>query len=156
MWQRLLYGVLGATLGCIALVVAQTTPIYNLTGRETVNITLESGSGIAIPLNQIRNTQGISPIGAGTTVASSPTGILGYLVAKGSITTWDVSLPNPAYRGQQLFIVADNGTITTLRVSTQTGVQTQTLNTAFSQTLTATSPVGWMYSDSTSTWFRIN
>lgn len=155
MWNRILCGVIGATLGFIALVVAQTTPIYNLTGRETVKVTLLSGSAIDIPLNQIRNTQGISPIGAATNVAVSPTGTLGWFIVQGNVTTMDVTLPNPAYRGQQLFVTADGATITTLRVKASSGTQTQTLNTAFLQSVLSNSPVGWMYSDAESTWFRI-
>lgn len=146
--------------GALGWALAQSTPLYNLLGTETQQITLGSGSGITIPISQIQNTMGVSPIGAQATVVTSPTGLQGYLVAQGSITSWNISLPNPAYQGQQLFAVADNGTITTLQVTTQTGPQTQTLNSPFSQTLTATSPVGWTFafnngSSTTGKWFRI-
>lgn len=157
--RKLLIPIALALAGAIGFALAQSTPLYNLLGTETQRITLGSGSGITIPISQIQNTQGVSPIGAGTTVASSPTGLSGILVATGSITTWDVTLPNPAYNGQVVTVVADNGTITTLRVTASTSPQTQTLNSAFSQSLTATSPVGWAYkatSSTVGTWFRVN
>ena len=157
--KRILLGV-AAALGLATLVAAQTTPLYTLFGTETVVITLESGSSIRIPLNQIRNTMGVSPVGTGTTVNSSPTGTTGYLIATGAITTWNVTLPNPAYGGQLLNIAADNGVVTTLNATVVSGTQTQTLNTAFSGTVSPGSPVGWIYrtlptTPTTGTWFRI-
>ena len=150
-----------AALGLATLVVAQTTPLYILSGTETVVITLDSGSSIRIPLNQIRNTMGVSPIGAGTTVNISPTGTVGYIISTGSITTLHANLPNPAYAGQQFFLASDGGTITTANVTvrTGTGLQSQTLNTAFSSTVN-TSPVGWIYHSTptaatTGRWYRI-
>ena len=156
--KRILLGV-AAALGLATLVAAQTTPLYTLFGTETVVITLESGSSIRIPLNQIRNTMGVSPVGAGTTVNASPTGTVGYIVSTVAITTLHLSLPNPAYAGQQLFLASDGGTITTANVTTLASPQTQTLNTAFSSTVN-TSPVGWIYHSTpsaatTGRWYRI-
>jgi hypothetical protein len=156
--KPLILGV-AAALGLSALVVAQTTPLYNLSGLSTVVVTLESGSSIRIPLNQIRNTMGVSPVGTGTTVNVSPTGTVGYIVSTGAITTLNVTLPNPAYSGQQFILASDGGTITTARVTASSSPQTQTLTTAFASTVN-TSPVGWIYytlptTPTTGTWFRI-
>ena len=69
-----------------AIAIAQTTPILNLIGTETLNITLGSGSGITIPLNQVRNTGSITTVAAGSTVTSAPTLATNYLIATGAIT----------------------------------------------------------------------
>lgn len=160
MWKRIALGAIAATLGLTALVIAQTTPIYNLLGTETAVFTLGSGSSIPVPLNQIHNTQGSSSLGAATTVVASAAGNTGWLIARGSITTLDVSLPNPAYRGHQLYIVPATGTITTLRVSTQAGTlpgsQTdQSIVGVKQQQVLAGSAVGFMYNTTLNTWFRI-
>lgn len=154
------YLILAALLCAGAIAFAQTTPLYNLTGNETVVTTLGSGSSIAIPINQIRNTNGVSPIGTGTTVNASPTGATGYLVATGPITTLNMTLPNPAYSGQTQFVSSDNGVVTTLNTTVVTGTQTQTLNTAFSGSVSPASPAGWVYytlgtTPTTGTWYRI-
>ena len=152
--------ILAGLLCAGAIAFAQTTPLYNLTGNETVVATLTSGSSITIPLNQIRNTNGVSPLGTGTTVNASPTGATGYLVATGAITTLNMTLPNPAYGGQTQFVSSDNGNITALNTTVVAGTQTQTLNTAFSGLITPASPIGWVYhtlstTPTTGTWYRI-
>ena len=155
--RKLLALSVAGILGAGAIAWAQNTPIYNLSGNETFLITLESGSSIRIPIDQLRNTVGISPVGAGTTVNSSPAGGVGYLVGTGAITTWHITMPNPAYKGQVFYLV--NGTATAysnVNVNATTGTQTQTLQAAFlAQPLVPASPVGWIYDYTGSKWYRI-
>lgn len=163
MIKRLLLGVAVATLGFIALVVAQTTPLYNWNGGSTTLVlTLPSGSSVTTPINTLRNTASVSPVGAGGTVTNAATTNSAYLVATGAITTWAVTLANPANNGQ-IFCVS-NGTSSTLSsnitVTAIAGTQTQTLNTTYnSQSLTAGASACWAYflgtTGSTGTWYRV-
>ena len=158
MLKRLLLGIC-AGLGLTALVLAQTTPIFNLLGTETFVVTLGSGSSIPVQLNVVRNSAGVTTVATGTTVNSVPTLATSYLVAIGAITTWGVTLPNPANDGQ-LFCVT-NGTGSTFSSNTSvtaaTTPQSQTLAQSYSsQSLSAGASACWSYVGPTNTgiWYR--
>lgn len=155
--RKLLTYAAGLLCAGVMFALAQTTPIRNFTGNETMRLTLGSGSAIDVTLSQVRNTRGISPIATGTTVNVSPSAVVGYLVASGAITTLNVTLPNPADKGQ-LFYIANghSAALTGINAFASTGTQTQTLNASYSsQTLSPSSAVGWIYDYDNSKWFRI-
>lgn len=155
--------ILGALmLGLTTPAFAQPAPL-NLTGQETVTVTLLNGSGVAIPISQFRNVIEYTLVPTGTTVTSTGTPTTGSFIATGAITTWSVTLPNPAYDGQ-VFTVA-NSTASAFTTNTTVtapagGVQTQTLAVAYSgQTLAANGGrASWLYaftSPTAGTWYRV-
>lgn len=165
-WKRTILGALTA-LGLTALVWAQSTPIYTWLGTEILRITLGSGTGVNITLDQIRNSTGASPLGATTTANVSPTGQMpsfGYLYATGAITTLNITLPNPVNQGQFVCVANSTGstftTNTTVAALPSGGTQTHTMNTSFNaQTLNAGSSACWTFaftgtSTTTGVWWR--
>lgn len=153
--------------GAIGLALAQTTPLYNWLGTETLKLTLGSGSVVETNLNMIRVTRSVSPVSATTTSNISPTGAapnFGILLATGAITTWNNTFPNPAYEGQEVCLANGTGSDFTTNTSigvAPSGTQTQTLNTAFqAQTITAGGRACFVFrfnagSSTTGVWFRV-
>lgn len=144
--------------------VAQTTPLYNWThGGTLVNLTLPSGSGVTVPISVLTSTTGLVAVPAGTTVTTTGNINAGYTVAIGAITTWGITLPNPANHGQVFCI--SNGTGSTFSSNTTVtapagGTQTQSLaQTYSSQSLTAGASACWAFNlgltGSTGTWYRV-
>lgn len=151
-------------LGLIApgALLAQSPNLLNLTGLERVRIVLQNGSAVEAGLNHIRNSAGYALVGAGATVNSTATLASGNLIATGAITTWNVTLPNPAYDGM-VFGVSNSTAAaftTNTTVTAVAGQQTQTLAVAYSgQTLAANGGRAlWQFSGptgTTGTWYRI-
>lgn len=140
-----------------AVALAQTTPLRDFLGTETLRLTLGSGSVIDVTISQVRNTRGISPVGATTTLNVSPSGTVGYLVSTGAITNLHVSLPNPADKGQVFFFTnGDTASVTNANVGVQSGSQTQTMAATYAgQGVGPSSSVGWIYDFTASAWRRI-
>ncbi len=166
MWKRLILGV-GVALGLTALVLAQTTPIYNWLGTETFRITLGSGSGTSIDFNTVRSTRSASPLGAIAIANVSPTGAIptfGTLLATGTITTLNVTMPNPSNDGQQVCITNGTGSNFSSNTNVATlpsgGTQTQTMAVAVSSaSINAGVSACWVFklnpgSTTTGVWYR--
>lgn len=164
MLKRLLLSGALVLAGALAFALAQTTPLYNLNhALMTVNLGLPSGSGITEPISALTNTGGASPVGAGGTVTNAATLNAAYLIATGAITTWAVTLPNPAYQGSKFCVANGTGssfTSNTTVTAPAGGTQTQTLNTTYnSQSLSAGASACWVFylglTGSTGTWYRV-
>lgn len=161
---------IGAGLGLLALcgvAYGAATPgagipglfIASPTGLEQINV---YGSGPQIEtvyLNQIRNAAGHQLVATGTTVTSAPPNSVGYLIAKGTITTWNVTLPNPAYDGELFSVANGTGSAFTSNVTVTanaSGSQAQVLNTSYSgQSIAATSSVQFQFDLASLTWYEI-
>lgn len=158
MRKWLIAGAIAVALAGVAL--AQQLTFTNLTGAETWVVSLggPGGSGVFASINQVRNTTGYQTVAAGTTVNSAPTNAVGNLIAIGAITTWSVTLPNPAYDGQDFQITNGTGSSfsSNTTVTATTSPQNQTLSQTYSsQTLSAGASAEWLYVNSTSTWYRM-
>ncbi|MGH7238460.1 MAG: hypothetical protein ACREHG_00180, partial [Candidatus Saccharimonadales bacterium] len=67
--------------------------------------------------------------------------------------TWTVTMPSPAYNGEEVDITTD--TTLTMIVTVNAG-SNQSLNAAYTlQTLTALTPVQFFYNSSNTTWYRV-
>lgn len=154
--------ILGLVLGLFAGVLALAQPVYNWTGTETLKATTNFGTIADISLNQVRNTHGYSTVATGTTVTSTPTSAVSYLVAIGAITTWNITLPNPAQDGFLFNACNGTGSNFTSNVTVTanaSGTQNQTLAQSFSsQSINAGVCAAWLYTSSVATagtWYRM-
>jgi hypothetical protein len=159
----------GAALVALALAAhAQTavtlSPASTLSGTEKLKATCNNGSGCDILVNHVRNTAGYLTIPTATTLQTAPNWYTSQLIAIGPITTWNITLPNPAPDGFQFTITNGTGSSfsSNTTVVTGTGPQTQTLNATYSsQTLASFGSAGWQFactvpaSCTTGTWYRI-
>jgi hypothetical protein len=152
----------GAALAALAtLALAQQLTQQSLTGNETWTVSTggPGGSGFFVTVSQMRNTTGYQTVGAGATVASAPTSAVNNLIATGAITTWNVTLPNPAFDGE-LFSVTNSTAAaftTNTTVTASTSPQNQVLAVAYSaQTLAANGGgAEWQFQLSNLTWYRV-
>jgi hypothetical protein len=155
-WKLLAVGVAIAALTATLAIGQQP---LNFTGNETWVVNTASGSGVPISLNQARNGTGYQTVAGGGTVASTPTNAINNLIAIGAITTWNVTLPNPAFDGELFSVV--NGTAaaftTNVTVTVVNTPQNQTLFGAFtSNTLLANGGgAEWQFQLSNLTWYRV-
>jgi hypothetical protein len=152
--------------GCIAA-LAQVPGLYiaSPTGLEQINVLVEStGTAVTNPqiqtvtINQVRNSSGHALVSTGTTVTSTPTNIVGNLIATGAITTWNVTLPNPAYDGEMFQVVNGTGSSFTSNVTVTAGTtpQNQVLAQSFaSQSISAGAAAEWTFDLASLTWYRI-
>jgi hypothetical protein len=157
---------LAAMLG-LGFALAQVPGLYiaSPTGLEQVNVLVESTGTIVtnpqiqtVTLNQIRNASGHSLVATGTTVTSAPTNVVGNLIATGAITTWNVTLPNPAFDGEVFQAVNGTGSTFTsnVTVTAATTPQSQTLAQSYSsQTINAGAAAEWTFDLASLTWYRI-
>lgn len=113
----------------------------------------------SVTLNQVRNATGHALVATGTTVNSTPTNIVDNLIATGAITTWNVTLPNPAYDGELFAVVNGTGSSFTTNTSVTVGStpQAQVLPQTYSgQTLAANGgSAEWTFDLATLTWYRV-
>lgn len=140
--------------------IAQQLTFYNLTGAETFVVSIGGigGQSTYATINQVRNSSGHQLVATGTTVASAPTNAVGNLIATGAITTWNVTLPNPAFDGEVFSVVNGTGSSfsSNTTVTATTTPQNQTLaQTYSSQTLSAGASAEWQYDYATLTWYRM-
>lgn len=160
-------------LGIVAAIAAGTAVLAQIpglfiaspTGLEQINVTVPStGTAVTSPqiasitVNQIRNATGKLLVGTGTTVTSTPTNATGCLIATGAITTWNITLPNPAYDGEDFCVTNGTGAsfTTNTTVTAAATPQVQTLAQAFSaQTVAAGASVQWIFDLPTLTWYRM-
>ena len=139
--------------------------IASPTGLEQINVLVPSSGTIVtnpqiqtVTLNQARNAVGHALVAAGTTVTSVPTNAVAELIADGAITTWNVTLPNPAYDGEQF--IAANGTgssfTSNVTVTAATTPQNQTLAQSYSsQSISAGASAQWAFDFASLTWYRV-
>jgi hypothetical protein len=164
MKKLLLLGALA--LGLIAPAFSQTLPRPgSLTGTEQLKSTCNNGSGCNIIFNHVRNTAGYLLVPTGTTVNSTPNWYASQLIATGAITTWNITLPNPAPDGMQFSITNGTGSAFTTNTTVTApagGNQAQTLNATFAgQTLASFGSASWQFTCtvvtncSAGTWYRI-
>ena len=148
--------------------LAQTPALFltTLTGNEQINV-IQPATGtvvtnpqiLTVTANMLRNTTGYALVGTGTTVTSTPSASVNELIATGAITTWNVTLPNPAADGQLFEVVNGTGSAFTTNVTVTAGTtpQNQTLaNTFTSQTLAANGgSAEFSFVLPTLTWYRV-
>lgn len=161
-----------AALGLAVVVVsgiaiAQVPGLFiaSPTGLEQINVLVPStGTAVTSPqittitVNQIRNAVGHALVATGTTVTSAPANTVGCLVADGAITTWNITLPNPAFDGESF--CAANGTGSTftsnVTVTAATTPQNQTLAQSYSgQSISAGASAQWIFDYASLTWYRV-
>lgn len=156
----------GGWLAAAALAQVPGLFIASPTGLEQINVLVPStGAAVTSPqitsitVNQIRNSTGHALQGTGTTVASTPSNTVDNLIATGAITTWNVTLPNPAYDGELFAVVNGTGSSFTSNVSVTAGTspQNQTLaNSYSSQTLASGGgSAEFTFDLATLTWYRV-
>ena len=147
--------------------VAQVPGLFiaSPTGLEQINVLVPSPGTIVtnpqiqtVTLNQARNAVGHALVAAGTTVTSAPTNAVAELIADGAITTWNITLPNPAYDGEQF--IAANGTgssfTSNVTVTAATTPQNQTLAQSYSsQSISAGASAQWAFDFASLTWYRV-
>ena len=150
---------IGAAFAALITTLALGQQALNFTGNETWQVNTASGSGASMSLNQSRNTTGYQTVGAGATVASAPTNAVNNLIATGAITTWNVTLPNPAFDGELFSVVNSTAAAftTNTTVTAATTPQNQSLAVAYSgSTLTANGgSAEWQFQLSNLTWYRV-
>ena len=129
------------------------------TGSEQVTVIGVSPQFEWVNIAQLRNATGYQTVATGTTVTSTPTYLVDNLIAIGAITTWNVTLPNPAIDGEIFSVVNGTGSAftTNTTVTAATTPQNQTLANSFSsQTLAANGgSAEFTYVASTATWYRV-
>lgn len=159
-------GLLAFAASGIALAQVPALFLSSPTGLEQIDVlvpstgtVVTSPQKITVTLNQVRNSTGHALVAAGTTVTSAPTNIVDNLIAIGAITTWNVTLPNPAYDGELFAVVNGTGSsfTTNTTVTAATTPQNQTLANSFSsQTLAASGGSAEFTFDFASlTWYRV-
>jgi len=168
--KKWLIGSLAAAgLAALALSALAQVPglfIASPTGLEQINVLVPSTGTIVtnpqiqtVTLNQIRNATGHALVPTGTTVTSTPANVVDNLIATGAITTWNVTLPNPAYDGELFAVVNGTGSSfsSNTTVTAATTPQNQTLANAYSsQTLSANGGSAEFTFDLASlTWYRV-
>lgn len=159
--NKWLIGGLAALLGGVAL--AQVPNPYGLsaiTGNEQINVLVPSTTGAltspgitTVTINQIRNSEGYTLVGAGTTVTSQAANNVSVLIATGAITTWNVNFPQAPVDGQIFKLTCPGGNTGTL---TLTATSPQTIVGASFTSCTQATPTdaAWHYSLSNTTWYR--
>lgn len=162
MIRKLILGTL-AGLAYIGAAFAQTVPTpAPYSGAEQLRCTTAAGSACNMLMNHVRNTLGYLLVSTGTTVNSTPTWYQASVVATGAITTWGITLPNPAPDGM-IFSISNSTAsafTTNTTVTAASTPQTHTLAVAYaSQTLAANGGRAiWQYvatSTTAGTWYRI-
>lgn len=154
---------IGLWLGLTTLAIAQTSTAIPtpgaFTGTEKIRCTANSGSACEILLNHVRNTVGHLLIPTGTTVTTIPNWYQANIIATGAITTWAVSLPDPAPDSMVFTVVNGTGSSfsSNVTVTAQSTPQAHVLaQTYSSQTIAAGASVEWQFDLATLTWYRIH
>lgn len=88
--------------------------------------------------------------GGGRGVPDACNVVIAHIASQATIAGWTLIMPASPKDGQTLHLVTD-GTITTLTVTPNTG---QTVRGGVT-TVSSTSSVGWVYSSTDTTWYRI-
>lgn len=144
-----LFVALGALVPIAYAQVVQNT----ITGKEVwVAAQGPGGPGNFIGIDTVRN--GLSTNIATGSGAATSTAVGGVLMWNGTApTTWAVTLPSPAFGGEEVILSTDT-TLTSMVTVTAGG--SNSLHASYtSQTLTALTPVIFFYKASTTTWYRI-
>lgn len=160
--------VLAGALFMFGVAVAQVPGLFiaSPTGLEQINVLVPSTGTVVtnpqiqtVTLNQIRNATGHALVATGTTVNSTPTNVVDNLIATGAITTWNITLPNPAYDGEIFAAVNGTGSAFTSNTSVTAGTtpQNQTLNNAVSSATLAANGGGveFTFDLASLTWYRV-
>lgn len=150
-------GFVGALASGIAL--AQVPATFNLTGNEIILAALpEGGSQIAIPIYVLRNGNNHTLVAAGTTVTTQVSALAQAVLATGAITTWNVNLPTAPYTGQRVIINCPGGSVTTLTITATLPASVALVGTnptSCTSDGTIAQGVGWEYSTTANTWYRL-
>lgn len=160
MWRTKLL-VIGLLIGLGANASAQTVIQQNLNGTDSLNIAAggPGGTGYPTTVQAMRNAVGHTLIAAGTTVNTSASNAAAVLIAQGAITTWNISLPNNPYTGENLEVTCPGGTASTVSVGVGPQPAGQLIvGTAYTGCTSggaATNNARWTYSTSVKTWYRI-
>ena len=162
--------IIGAVLGLAALcgiAIAQVPGLFiaSPTGLEQINVLVPSTGTVvtspqitSIPVNQIRNAVGHGLVAAGTTVTSAPANTVGCLIADGAITTWNITLPDPAFDGENFCVANGTGSSfsSNTTVTATTTPQNQTLAQSYSgQSISAGASAQWIFDYASLTWYRV-
>ena len=67
------------------------------------------GTGYFTTIQALRNATGYSLITTGTTVNTSVSQASAKVMAGGAITTWNITLPSPAYDGEDVAVACPGG-----------------------------------------------
>src|ERR1700761_1264954 len=109
-----------ALLALASAALAQTattlTAPGTLSGTEKLKATCNQGSYCDILVNHVRNTAGYITVPTATTLNTAPNWYTSQVTAIGPITTWNITLPNPAPDGMQFTVT--NGTGSTFSSNT--------------------------------------
>lgn len=155
-------GGLGALGFGVALAIAQVPTLFisPLTGNEQIEAIEPSTNGIVtnpqkqvVTVNMIRNSEGYTLVGAGTTVTTQIGNGVAVLIATGAITTWNVNLPLAPTDGQISKVTCPGGNVgTAVMTATSPAV---IVGASFTSCTQATpTDAAWHYSASNTTWYR--
>ncbi len=142
-------------IGSLAFITwAFTQPIIQntLSGNEVWRAAQgPGGPENYININTVRNGLQLTTISDSGAVTSTAIGGMLFWVGAAP-TTWTVTMPSPAYNGEEVDITTD--TTLTMIVTVNAG-SNQSLHAAYTlQTLTALTPVQFFYNSSNTTWYR--
>lgn len=165
LYRRFRFGAIAAAVVLMAgYALAQVPGLYitSPTGLEQINVLVPStGTAITNPqiqtvtINQIRNSQGYTLVGAGTTVTTQIAGTSSILLATGAITTWNVNMPTAPSDGLTVKIGCPGGNVGTLTLTATlpTGV---TVVGAANTSCTAATPTdaAYIYAATPNIWYR--
>lgn len=158
MKRFLLYSAIAFSGLLAGLALAQQLSSVTLTGNEVLEASTggPGGSGIFIPVSELRNAQGVRTSPGGAINITLPDNNSATIVYTAAITGASaVTTPPAPWDGQILEIVngtaatANTGTIT---VTANTG---QTVVNGAVAALAASTSAEWRYNFATTTWYRL-
>jgi hypothetical protein len=154
--KRLL-AALGILLGLGVAAYAQT--IINQapgpTDTVTVSVKGPGGTGYPTTIQALRNATGYTLAAAGTTVNTSASQASSKLLATGAITTWNITLPSPAFDGEDVAVACPGGSATVSLGVLGTQTLVGTAFTACTSGGVAANTAEYIYSTSANTWYRV-
>lgn len=153
MRKPLIIGLISAAV-LAAAALAQTGVVQNTISTNEVFRAAQGPGGPEawIGIQTIRNGQHLlTTSGSGAATSTAAGGTLMWIGT--APTTWAVTLPSPAFAGEQVRLTTDT-TLTTMVTVTAGG--SDSLHATYnSQTLTALTPVVFQYRMADTTWYRI-
>ena len=156
MWRTKLLA-LGLLIGLGANASAQTVINQSPGPTDTVVVSVKGPGGTGYPttIQALRNATGYTLATTGTTVNTSASQAASKLMAGGAITTWNITLPSPAFDGEDVAIACPGGSATTSVGALGTAIIVGTAFTACTSGGVAANTAEYVYSTATNTWYRI-
>ena len=155
MWRTKLLAI-GLLIGLGANASAQTVILQNPPGTDVVQAAHgPGGTGYYTTIQALRNATGYTLVTTGTTVNTSVSQASAKVMAGGAITTWNITLPSPAFDGEDVAVACPGGTATASVGALGTAIIVGSAFTACTSGGVAANTAEYIYSTATNTWYRI-